>query len=173
MLVNCMEWKKVWAALFHKEDGNVRHQFCPREANFWCLWQADKIIGKATYKRKLTLPLSIKCDLIIIFWDLPDLRKVVEKCTHGKTLNNNESLNDAIWKTCLLLESVYVSEKVLELSVYSAMLGFSETSSYCVISRGFGVAVHINIRNVTKFTGKHQWQGLFYNKVTGLRPATL
>ena len=29
------------------------------------------------------------------------------------------------------------------------------------------------LRNFTKFTGKHQCQGLFFNKVTGLRPATL
>ena len=29
------------------------------------------------------------------------------------------------------------------------------------------------LRNFTKFTGKHLCQGLFYNKVAGLRPATL
>ena len=30
-----------------------------------------------------------------------------------------------------------------------------------------------DLRNFTKFTGKHQCQSLFFNKVTGLRPATL
>ena len=29
------------------------------------------------------------------------------------------------------------------------------------------------LRNFTKFTGKHLCQGLFFNKVTGLRSATL
>ena len=29
------------------------------------------------------------------------------------------------------------------------------------------------IKNFTKFTGKHQCQSLFFNKVAGLRPATL
>ena len=29
------------------------------------------------------------------------------------------------------------------------------------------------LKNVTKFTGKNLCQGLFFNKVTGLRPATL
>ena len=29
------------------------------------------------------------------------------------------------------------------------------------------------LRNFVKFTGKHQCQGLFFNKVTGLQPATL
>ena len=29
------------------------------------------------------------------------------------------------------------------------------------------------LRNFTKFTGKHQCQSLFFNKVAGLRPATL
>ena len=29
------------------------------------------------------------------------------------------------------------------------------------------------LRNVTKFTGKHLCQSLFFNKIAGLRPATL
>ena len=29
------------------------------------------------------------------------------------------------------------------------------------------------LRNFTKFTGKHLWQSVFFNKVPGLRPATL
>ena len=29
------------------------------------------------------------------------------------------------------------------------------------------------LRNLTKFTGKHLFQGLFFNKVAGLRPETL
>ena len=29
------------------------------------------------------------------------------------------------------------------------------------------------LRNFAKFTGKHLWQRLFFNKVAGLRPATL
>ena len=36
--------KSVCAVLHHNceiSDENVRHQFCPRDANSWCLWQAD------------------------------------------------------------------------------------------------------------------------------------
>ena len=29
------------------------------------------------------------------------------------------------------------------------------------------------LKNFAKFTGKHLWQSLFYNKVAGLTPATL
>ena len=29
------------------------------------------------------------------------------------------------------------------------------------------------LRKFSKFTGKHRWQSLFFNKVAGLRPATL
>ena len=29
------------------------------------------------------------------------------------------------------------------------------------------------LRNFTKFTGKHLWQSLFFNKVAGLRPVTM
>ena len=68
---NLYEMKKcVWAVLFHNtniEDPSIRHQFCPRKANSWCLWQADKINGKQTYKPKLSLPLTIKSELLNIF----------------------------------------------------------------------------------------------------------
>ena len=41
-------------------------------------------------------------------------------------------------------------------------------SSHWACSVGKGV-----LRNFAKFTGKHLCQGLFFNKVAGLRPATL
>ena len=46
-------------------------------------------------------------------------------------------------------------------------------TSYC---RSSGTEVFFKkgvLRNFTKFTGKHLCQSLFFNKVAGLRPATL
>ena len=40
-------------------------------------------------------------------------------------------------------------------------------------SRPEVVCIKVVLRNFTKFTGKDPWQSLFFNKVAGLRPATL
>lgn len=121
--------KCVWAVLYHNSDisnENVRHQFCPREGNSWCLWQADKINGKSTYKPKLSLPMAIKSELTETFRKLSS-EELLSKCTHGKTQNNNESLNGVIWKKCP--KSVYISRKLLELGVYSAIIEFNDGCS--------------------------------------------
>ena len=71
---NLYQMKKcVWAVLFHNSnisDENVRHQFCPRTRDSWCLFQSDKIFGGKKYKPKLSLPLSIKNVLLPLFCDL-------------------------------------------------------------------------------------------------------
>ena len=90
---NLYKMKKcVWAVLYHNtaiSDESERHKFCPREANSWCLWQADKITGKESYKAKLSLPLAIKSELLKIFRSLTD-EQLLSRCLHGKTQNNNE-----------------------------------------------------------------------------------
>lgn len=126
---NLYKMKKcVYAVLYHNSniaDLITRHQFCPRDVNSWCLWQSDQITGKSTYKPKLSLPLALKTELTGIFRDLSS-EELLSKCTHGKTQNNNESLNGVIWKKCP--KSVYVSKKILELGVYSAIIEFNDGS---------------------------------------------
>ena len=45
-------------------------------------------------------------------------------------------------------------------------IGFRSSHQRCSMKK-------VVLRNFTKFTGKHMCQSLFFNKVTGLRPATL
>ena len=45
-------------------------------------------------------------------------------------------------------------------------LGTRSSHQTCSIKKGV-------LRNFTKLSGKHLWQSLFFNKVAGLRPATL
>ena len=45
-------------------------------------------------------------------------------------------------------------------------IGFRSSHQRCSMKK-------VVVRNFTKFTGKHMRQSLFFNKVAGLRPATL
>ena len=47
-----------------------------------------------------------------------------------------------------------------------AAIGFRSSHQRCSMKK-------VVVRNFTKFTGKHMRQSLFFNKVAGLRPATL
>ena len=52
--------KAIVGVLYHCcdiKDQDTRHQFCPRNAEYWCKYQSDKVTGKKTYKAKLSLPL--------------------------------------------------------------------------------------------------------------------
>ena len=48
----------------------------------------------------------------------------MQKCLHGKTQNNNESLNGLIWKRCP--KDVFVGHVTLELGVASAVIAFND-----------------------------------------------
>ena len=48
----------------------------------------------------------------------------MQKCLHGKTQNNNESLNGLIWKRCA--KNVFLGRVTLELSVASAVIAFND-----------------------------------------------
>ena len=54
--------KAIGAVLFHcseAKDVESRHQRCPRTADSWCKYQADKINSTSTYNRKGGLPFAI------------------------------------------------------------------------------------------------------------------
>ena len=48
----------------------------------------------------------------------------MKKCLHGQTQNENESLNSVIWKKSP--KTVFVSKKVLEIAVCSAVIEFND-----------------------------------------------
>ena len=52
---------------------------------------------------------------------------LLEKCLHGKTQNNNESLNGVIWKKCP--KDVYVGRTTLEMGIDSAVINFNDGAS--------------------------------------------
>ena len=72
---------------------------CPRTADSWCKYQADKIKNANPYKQKPGKPAIIRDKIKPVFLDLTDDRPL-SKCLHGKTQNNNEAINSVIWKRC-------------------------------------------------------------------------
>ena len=118
--------KAIGAVLFHCSDApdlETRHRMCPRTKDSWCKYQADKLNDTNTYKDKSGIP-AIICEKIKpVFTDLSD-DKLLSKCLHGKTQNNNESINGVIWKRCP--KDVFVGRGTLELGVSSAVISFND-----------------------------------------------
>lgn len=118
--------KSVAAILFHyseNPDEEDKHKYCPKDMNSWCKYQADKLTQKNTYRAKITLPSAVAQLLKPIFQNLSS-DELLEKCTHGRTQNENEALNGIIWQRCP--KTVYVSRNILELATASAVISFND-----------------------------------------------
>ena len=93
-------------------------------ADSWCKYQADKKLNNTnTYKEKTGIPAIIRETIRPVFISLSD-EKLLSKCLHGKTQNNNESLNGLIWKRCP--KDVFIGCTTLELGVASAIISFND-----------------------------------------------
>jgi hypothetical protein len=145
--------KAVWAVLIHSSDianEEDRHKFCPRATDSWCMWWSDKLTpGQNKYKKKLSLPIPIKTLLVPIFRGLSD-DKLLNKCLHMYTQNDNESINAVIWKKCP--KDIFVSKQILELAVASAVIEFNGGSIslqgvYKDLGLNFGVYVRSGLYN--------------------------
>ena len=74
-------------------------------------------------KKKPGLPSVIRDKIRPIFLDLSD-ENLLSKCLHGKTQNNNESINNVVWKGCP--KDINVGRKTLEFGVASAGVCFND-----------------------------------------------
>ena len=64
-----------------------------------CKYQNDVIHGTNLCKDKPSIHIKLKEILQPVFMSLASA-ELLAKCLHGKTQNNNESLNGVIWKRC-------------------------------------------------------------------------
>ena len=87
----------------------------------WCKYQADKLNNTNTYKENLGIPAIIR-ETRSVFVSLSN-EKLLSKYLHGKTQNNNESLNRLSGKRCS--KDVVVGCTTLELDVASAIISFN------------------------------------------------
>ena len=118
--------KATGAVLFHcskAADLETHHQMCPRTADSWCKYQADKSNNTNNYKEKPGITAIIRETIKPVFTSLSD-EKLLSQCLHGKTQNNNESLNGLIWKRCP--KDVFVGRTTLELGFATAIISFND-----------------------------------------------
>ena len=116
--------KAIHASLFHvaSSEDNAWHDHCPDSKDSWCAFKADKANGTSTYKPGRGLPLSVIKHVKQIYNDLSD-EKLLEKCLHGKTQNQNEAFNNMVWNR--IPKSTYVGTDQFNMGVYDAVANFN------------------------------------------------
>lgn len=90
--------RNCWAVFWHKLSNDDKHYHDLFTAN--CPYKKAVAAGtENTYKHKSSLPEAIMDEIKPIFRDLthPSLLK---KCLEGYTQNQNESVNNLIWRYC-------------------------------------------------------------------------
>ena len=115
--------KAVGAVLYHSSEASTteaRHRFCANDS-MWCKYRLAQKYGKP-FVEKPGLPIAVRDKIMPVFQDLSS-EKLLRKCLHGNTQNNNEGLNAFIWKR--LPKDVFVGRHVLQMGVCSAVLQFN------------------------------------------------
>ncbi|CAH0551117.1 unnamed protein product [Brassicogethes aeneus] len=91
----------IWATYYHysSTDENPQHEKCRSGEDSWCEWQkAAAADALGSFKHSYTaLPTDILEAMRPIYYDLSK-DELLQRCLGGFTQNNNESLNQLIWK---------------------------------------------------------------------------
>ena len=113
--------RSVMAALYlvSSTDEEPNHSFCPDGPNTWCKYNLDP----STYKHRHGLPQAVVDMIEPIFSELAD-SDLFCKCLHGQTQNNDESINNMIWKYCP--KEVFVSRPVVSDAAHFAVAVFND-----------------------------------------------
>ncbi|XP_032238287.2 uncharacterized protein LOC5512949 [Nematostella vectensis] len=116
--------KAIHASLMHcaSNEARVLHDHCPTGSTSWCKYQKDKADHTNTFKHSAGLPLEILTKVKPVYVRLSEA-SLLEKCLHGKTQNQNESLNAMIWQR--VPKEVHVGRDILELGLYDAVCHFN------------------------------------------------
>ena len=116
--------KAIHASLMHCASTEQRplHDHCPTGSASWCRYQQDMANQTKLYKHGPGLPLEVIAKLEPEYVRLSN-DILQEKCLHGKTQNQNESLNGMIWQR--VPKEVYVGRETLELGLYDAVAHFN------------------------------------------------
>ena len=98
------------------------HVHCPDGEASWCDFKSDIANGTTLYKHGARLPVDVIKHVKPVFEELSD-DKLLRKCLHGKTQNQNESYNSTIWHR--IPKSIFVSATTFQLGVYNAAARFN------------------------------------------------
>ena len=119
----------IWATYYHNNstDENPQHVKCPSGENSWCEWQkAAAADALESFKHSYTaLPTDVLKAMKLIYEDLSK-DALLQRCLGGFRQNNNESLNQVIWK--ISTKSVSATSTTVEIAANVAACTFNEGS---------------------------------------------
>jgi len=117
----------IWATYFHynSTDENPQHEKCPSGPESWCPWQrASAMNTLSSFKHDYDpLPSDISSAIKPIYEELSK-EELLERCVGGFTQNNNESLNQLIWK--ITPKILPAGSKIVDIAAYVAAGTFNE-----------------------------------------------
>ena len=114
----------IYASLFHcalSKKTNLHHH-CADGADSWCRYKQDQANHTSNYVPGPGLPDDIIKIVKPIFVRLSS-DELLSKCLHGKTQNQNESMNGMIWNR--IPKNIFVGVDVLEFGAYDAVAHFN------------------------------------------------
>ncbi|GFX00333.1 uncharacterized protein TNCV_1273271 [Trichonephila clavipes] len=121
--VGCLEKMQsaVIAAFFHccSSNQNPMHGQCPTRKDSWCKYKQALCDGKVYVDKTAGLSNSVIKVIKPTYLALCD-KKLLKKCLHGKTQNNNENFNNVLWS--VLPKEIFVHKKTLFWGSYMAVI---------------------------------------------------
>jgi hypothetical protein len=119
-----------WAIFYHTlvTDQNPTHDMCPTTPDTWCKYNATWT-NHTTYSHAKPILSSVAKTVKSIFQELSS-DKLLKKCLHRDTQNQNESLNNVVWT--YLPKHVFVGYTVLQIGAYEAVLAYNSGFQSCV-----------------------------------------
>lgn len=117
----------IWATYFHysSTDQKPQHEKCPSGADSWCAWQrASATNALSSFKHDyVPLPNDVLSAIKPIYEELSK-DVLLERCVGGFTQNNNESLNQLIWK--ITPKTLPAGSKIVEISAFITACTFNQ-----------------------------------------------
>lgn len=135
--------KAIWATYLHSSstDAEPHHENCPTGADSWCSYQKAMANGQIdSYTHDYSpLPEDVLKAIEPIYKLLSE-QKLLERCVGGFTQNNNESLNQLIWK--IAPKKLSGSVEIVEIAAHVASSVFNEgNKAYLSFLNGLGLSV--------------------------------
>ena len=139
------------ASLFHciaKADTPHMHVHCPDGKDSWCRFKKDKAANTNTYRPSKGLPLNVIKEVKPVYVRLSQ-DSLLEQCLHGKTQNQNESLNGMIWERAPKV--TFVGSGIIETASYDAIAHFNiGTDASRRILKELGIEAGEHTKNACK-----------------------
>ena len=111
-------------ALYHhcSTDAKPQHTLCPAGEDSWCKWQLDKIKNEE-YKHPAAFS-NETFELLKPIYQNLTRDYLLERCLGSSTQNNNESLNQTVWR--IAPKHSFNSFKITEIAAMLAVCIYNE-----------------------------------------------